>query len=76
MHDFMFYAYTFIWSNSYIMSMLSIIIVVYDFLEWVVGFKALEEAEGLDPTGTTSNVGPVGPRICPFFHHTKPPFIT
>lgn len=40
------------------MNMLSIIVGVYVFLEWVVGFKALEEAKGLDPMGTTSNVGP------------------
>jgi len=40
------------------MNMLSIIVVVYALLEWVTSFKALEEAEGLDPTGMTSKVGP------------------
>lgn len=47
-----------IWPNTYIINMLSITVVVYDLLEWVIGSKALEKLEGLDPTRMTSNVGP------------------
>ena len=48
------------------MNMLSIIVVVYDFLERVVGFKALEAVEGLDPMGTNSNIGPSS-HICSLY---------
>ena len=56
-----------IWSNSYIMNTPSITIGVYDFLEWVVGFNALEEAKGLDPMGMASNIGPLGNTSSSYF---------
>ena len=40
------------------MKLISTTIGAYDFLEWVAGFEAMEEVEGLDPTGMTSKVGP------------------
>lgn len=53
--------------NTYIMNMISIIAVIHAFLEWVTSFKALEEAEGLNPTGTTSNVGSLGNTSSSYF---------
>jgi len=53
--------------NTYIMNMLSITVVVYVFLEWVASSKALEEVEGLEPTGTTSNVRPPGNTSSSYF---------
>lgn len=49
------------------MSILAITIVVYAFLEWIVGSKALEEVEGLDPMGATSNVWPLGNTFSSYF---------
>lgn len=58
MYDFMIYTYMLIWYNIYILNMLWTTASIYAFLEWVVGFEALEEVEGLDLTRTSSNVGP------------------
>lgn len=63
----MFYTHILIWSNIYIMNMLWTIVGICSFLEWVTGFEALEEEEGLDPTWTTSNIGPLGNTYSSYF---------